>query len=248
MTSGAPYAENTAWCRAQISTMLFADGAYLPAKQVAEDAYKTAPNNYHVLIALAKVRAAYKDYKGAIDAYEKAVAIAPQHEALVALGDLYEVTGRKADAQKQYDLVEAVYNMNKAMGMKGDWAMALFYANHDRNLPEALQMVQEEYKTRPNAAVADSLAWCLYKNGQFTEAKKYAQVALAHGVLDSGYLYHAGMIDLKCNDTTAGQKLLDDCLSLSSQFHPIYARDAEKALREIGAPPRTVAQTTTEKP
>jgi tetratricopeptide (TPR) repeat protein len=56
---------------------------------------------------------------------------------------------------------------------------AKFYADHDRNLDEALAMAQEEYKTRKNVYVADTLAWCYYKAGQIEKAKEYIRIALS---------------------------------------------------------------------
>ena len=82
VNTGAPYAENTAWCRAQLGLMLFGDGQIIAAGQVLEQAEKQTPNNYHVLFALGKVKAARKDYPAAIDLFKRAVAVAPQHDAL----------------------------------------------------------------------------------------------------------------------------------------------------------------------
>ena len=94
--AGGPYAENTAWFRAQLALMLFNNGNLLAAQNTIEAAYKLNPKNYWVLFVSGKVRAAKKDYPGAIDFYKQAVAIAPQHDALAALGDLYRLTGDTA--------------------------------------------------------------------------------------------------------------------------------------------------------
>jgi tetratricopeptide (TPR) repeat protein len=242
--SGAPYAENTAWCAARIAIMLFATGAIQPAEQVASDALKQCPHSYHLLIALGKIRAAREDYPAAIAAYEKAVEITPQHDALVALGDLYSLTGRPDEAKKRYDLVEAVYRMNKSLGMRGDWAMALFYANHDRNLSEALYRIRDEYKTRPNIAVEDALAWCLYKNGRFAEAREYARRALAHGTPEASYRFHAGMIAAKCGDRADARKRLHQVLDINPHFDPADAPAAEAALHQLESGAGTVAVNT----
>src|SRR5262249_24336852 len=148
----------------------------------------------HLLLALGKIRAARQDYPEAIAAYEKAVEIAPQHDALVALGDLYTLTGKPDAAKKHYDLVEAEYKMNKSLGMKGDSAMPPFSANHECTLPAVLHGVGEEYKPRPNVAEEDALAWCLYKSGRFAEAREHARRALRHSTPEASYRFHAGMI------------------------------------------------------
>ena len=163
--AGGPYAENTAWCRAQLALMLMNTGALLPAEQTLQDALKYAPHNYQLLTAMGKLKAAKKDYPAAIANYKQAVEVVPQHDALVALGDLYLLTGKPEEAKQQFALVEATHQLLKANGVRGDMQIAQFYADHDRSLPEALQEEEAEIKSRPNVYVADTLAWCYYKGG-----------------------------------------------------------------------------------
>ena len=65
--AGAPYAENTAWCRAQLALMHLATGNLVAAEQIVEQAMARAPSNYHVLFAQGRVRAARANYAGAIE-------------------------------------------------------------------------------------------------------------------------------------------------------------------------------------
>jgi tetratricopeptide (TPR) repeat protein len=235
IAAGAPYAENTAWCRAQLALMLWNNGALLPAEQVLEAALKQTPNNYHLLTAMGRIKASRKDYRAAIDYYKKAIAIAPQHEAVVALGDLYTLTGKKDEAEKQFALVEEIHKLNKANGVRGDVQMARFYADHDRNLSEALQIAEEEYKARPNVFAADTLAWCYYKNGHYEEAKKTIKKALSQRTPDANILFHAGLIYAKLNNGRLAQQYLYQALSLNSNFHPVYAPVAADTLKQLGA-------------
>jgi tetratricopeptide (TPR) repeat protein len=233
--TGAPYAENTAWCRAQLGKILTATGNVKAAEQVLEDAVKRTPANYHVNAALGEVKAAKKDYPSAIAAYRKAVAAAPQIESLVALGDLYRLTGEPEAAETQFSQVEAIHRLHKANGSLGDRLVALFYADHDRNLPEALRLAQEEYRQFKNVYAADTLAWCLYKNGRYAEAREIMRTALARKTPEAQFLYHAGMIEAKLGDRSAAQKRLYQALSLNPRFHPVSASLAVSALKSLGS-------------
>jgi tetratricopeptide (TPR) repeat protein len=233
--AGGPYAENTAWCRAQLALIAFSNGGYWGADQVLTDALKHNPNNYHLLAAMGRVKAAEKQYDAAIDSYRKAIAIAPQIDAVVALGDLYTVTGKTVEAAQQYALVETIDKLNKANGVRGDMQIALFYANHDRNLPEALRMAEEEYQTRKNVYAADALAWCYYKNGRYTDAKRMIDAALSRKTPEAMFLFHKGMIDARLGDEQAARQTLYEALSLSTNFHPIYAAQAVAKVNELGA-------------
>src|ERR1035438_7776659 len=104
--SGAPFAENTAWCRAQWALMQFAEGSYLSASQLLTEALQAAPNNYHLLAAMGRVKAAIKDYDAAIEYYKRAEDVVPQHEVVVALGDIYTLQGKTQEAAAQYALVD----------------------------------------------------------------------------------------------------------------------------------------------
>lgn len=233
--TGGPYAENTAWCRAQLGLIFFSTGAYLPAQKVLAEGLKSTPNNYHLLAAMGKVKAALRDYKAAISYYEKAIAVVPQLDAVVALGDLYSVTGDTKAAEQKYALVEAIWKLNKANGVRGDIQIAQFYADHDRNLPEALRLAQEEVKTRKNVYVYDTLAWCYYKNGRYAEAKENIELALKKQSPEALFLFHKGLIYGKCGDNQTARTALYQAMSLNAYFHPIYAPVAIAAAKEYGA-------------
>lgn len=243
IAAGAPYAENTAWCRAQLAIMLWSTGAMLPAEQLLHTALAAAPNNYHVLAAMGKIKAAQQDYDAAIDSYKRASAIAPQLEVVIALGDLYRLTGNHEAAAKQEALVEVMHQLNTANGVRDDIAMARFYADRGRHLPEALQTAEAVYTTRPNVFVADTLAWCYYQNGRYEEASKASKKALSQNTPDAMILFHAGMIYAKLGQRPTAQKYLYHALSLHTNFHPVYATVAADTLQQLGSRQTTAEYT-----
>jgi tetratricopeptide (TPR) repeat protein len=72
--------------------------------------------------------------------------------------------------------------------------LALFYADQDMKLPEALELARKELEVRHDIYTWDTLAWVLYKNGRYQEASEAANNALALHTNDSLLLFHAGMI------------------------------------------------------
>lgn len=233
--AGGAYPENRAWCMAQMALLDFAQGAYVPASQILTQGLNEAPNNYHLLAAMGKVKAAMKDYPAAIEYYKKAQAIVPQHEVVVALGDLYKLQGRAAEADEQYLLVDFIRKLNKANGVVGDLQLAGFLADHDRDLSEALQLAEAEYKARPTVYAADTLAWCYYKNGRMPEARKYSLKALSQNTPEAMFLYHRGMILAKAGDMSGARKALYQALSQNPYFEPMGANLAMKEIQELGA-------------
>jgi len=233
--AGGAYPENKAWCIAQMALLDFAQGAYVPAAQMLAEGLKETPNNYHLLAAMGRVKAGLKDFPAAIEYYKRAQDIVPQHEVVVALGDLYTIEGRTDEANQEYRLVDFIRRLNKANGVIGDLQMAQYLADHDKDLEEALRLAETEYKTRPTVYGADTLAWCYYKNGRIPEARKYSLKALSQNTPEAMFLYHRGLILAKAGDIGAARKALYQALSQNPYFEPLGAMAAMKMVQELGA-------------
>ena len=237
VNAGGSYAENTAWARAQLALLLWSQGALLPAEQVLEAALKATPGNHHVLAAMAKIKTARGDYAAAIDHYKRAIAVVPQFETVVALGDLYAVTGQKDEAEKQYALVETINRLNRAAGVRTDLQMAKFYADHDRNVAQAAQEAEAASRTRKTVYAFDTLAWSYCKAGRYEEARSAIRKALAQHTPDAEILFHAGMIYARLGDRVTAQKFLYEALSVNPHFHPAHAATAAATLAQLGGRP-----------
>ena len=118
--------------------------------------------------------------------------------------------------------------------------IARFDADHDRHLPEALQMA-EQNKASQNIHDADTLAWCQYKNGQEDAAKTSIQAALARRTPEAALLFHAGMIYAKAGDRVTGGKCLSHALSLNPYFNLRDAKIAADTLKQLGSLPPTAS-------
>ncbi len=230
--SGAPFAENSAWCRAKLAMMHFNDGALLPAQQVLDPVLKTSTDNPHVLLAAGKIAAANEDIPSAIRNFETILKNGPNHEALVALGDLHAAAGETKLAEEFYVKVEALHAAHLASGAHDHMQMAKFYADHDRNLVEALRMA-EQHKLTKNVIEADALAWVYFKNGDQPRAIEAIKRALSQGTPDPEIHFHAGMIAEAAGDHLSARKHLIQAMGLNPRFHPIQAPIAAKALERI---------------
>jgi hypothetical protein len=98
-------------------------------------------------------------------------------------------------------------------------------------------LAEEEYKHFANVYAADTLAWCLYRNGKYPEAHTMIGKALALRTPDAQILYDAGMIDAKLGNRRVAQKRLYEALSLNPGFNPIGAKEAVATLKDLGSQP-----------
>lgn len=231
--AGSPHRENSAWCRTRLAMMLFYEGALLPAAQVAEQGLKAAPEHIPLLLMLGKIRLAQQDEKAAMLAFESVLKHGENHEALVGLGDLHLMKERKEEAEKYFERVKKLHELNTKQGIHDHTQMARFYADHDRELDQALKFAEEHGQTQ-NIYEADTLAWVCYQKGDFKRARKAIKVAMRAGTPDAEIFYHAGLIAAAVNDKPGAQKLIARALSLNPRFHHIQAARAVKTLDEMG--------------
>ena len=233
--AGAPFAENTAWCRAKLAMMQFHEGAYPAAAEVLEPALAASSRNIHVLLAAGRIAATEHDSPAARKFFTTILEAGPNHEALAALGDLAARDGDAEAAEKYYAQVEALHAAHRAGGVHDHMQMAKFYADHDRNLVEALRMAEQHKLTR-NVVEADVLAWVYFKNGDHVRALEASQRALSRNTPDAEMHFHAGMIAEAAGDRALAQKHLQRALSFNPQFSVRQAPIAAKALERLGGP------------
>lgn len=256
ITAGGPYPENIAWCRAELALMQFHSGAIAAAESEARAALEAAPNNPRCLTIMARILASKNETVRAVELYKKAVAINPSHEALSALVDLYKHQGDEAAAKVWFDRVIAYHGKDEqhSHDKAGDQEkhshhgtnghqhqasedLALFLADHDYRLKDAVQEVEMAYETYQNIKVANAAAWCYYKTGDYRKARLFIDRAMKWKTRDATVLYRGGMIYLKLGDDQKGRDLLNRALSLNPNFHPLHSKTAAATLASLSSKP-----------
>jgi tetratricopeptide (TPR) repeat protein len=223
-------AENLAWTEFMLGEQHFMMGDLAKAEENAAKSLKDFPRYHRALAEMGQIRAAQGRYAEAVQFYKDAIAIIPLPLYLTALGDVYAVSGDKVNAEKQYATVEFIGRLNEINQQVYNRELALFYADHDRKLPEALKLAEKEFEVRHDVYTSDALAWALLKNGQTAKAKDEMEKALRMGTKDALMEYHAGMIYAALGDKPKSAVHLEKALSVNPKFHVIFAADAEKAL------------------
>jgi tetratricopeptide (TPR) repeat protein len=225
--------ESTAWAIWQLGNEYFALGQLPEAEARYLDALNTFPDYYRALAGLAQVRAAQQRYPEAIELYQKAIAIVPLPEYAAALSDVYTRLGRAEEAQKHYDLVEYIGYLNTLNKVLYNRELAYFYADHDRKLPEALDLAKRELEVRKDIYAYDVLAWALYKNDQPHQALAAMTEALKLGTKDARLFFHAGMIHHRLDEHGKAQDYLRRALATNPYFHVLHVEVADRTLKDI---------------
>ena len=155
--------ENLAWVHVQLAQQDFDQGDLKSSEKEAQAALVLYPNYVHALAALGAVRAAQGRWGESIALYSRGQDLLPQVQYVIALGDVYKAAGRGDDAERQYQLVGAIDKLYRANGINTDLQISLFYANHGRNLDEALALARANYAANSGIYAADGLAWVYTK-------------------------------------------------------------------------------------
>lgn len=230
--AGAPFAENTAWCRIRMATMLFHEGAIPPAEDAIRPLLEAGSKNSHLLLLAASIACAKDDLTLAENHYRTLLESGPNQQAYAGLGDLMTAQGKSEEAEKFYLNVEELHASHVLNGVHDHGFMAKFLADHHRNLVEALRMAEERKLTK-NVQEADTLAWVYYKNGMLPQAIAAMKNALSQNTPDPEMHYHAGMIASAYGDLTSAKKHLERALAMNPNFSLIQAPLAVKALEQL---------------
>ncbi|MBT2423548.1 tetratricopeptide repeat protein [Streptomyces sp. ISL-22] len=194
-----------------------------------------ADENYvPALEGRARAQAASGDRAGAVKGLEDVVSRYPLPGPLVALGELYEAAGDRAEAADQYALVDAWTALARAGGVNADLDTALAAADHG-DKASALRAARAEWDRRHTVHTADALAWALHVNGKDEEALPYARRATATGYRNAAFLYHRGIIERATGHAEDAREHLEAALKLNPGFSPLGAREARTALKDLEA-------------
>lgn len=226
--------EANLWAQTQLGHLHFNRGDLEKAERAYQRTLEAKPDYPFAQAGMARVRAAQGRIDEAISLYQSVAARLPLPEFAISLGELYEAIGRSQDAQRQYDLVKAIHQLQASAGVNVDTEAALFEANHGSHPTTALAPARAAYRLRPSLFAADVLAWALYQAGEYEEAQNYSQKALRLGTRDALWYFHAGMIAHARGDEAAAVRHLQQALAINPHFSPLYTSKTRVILEQIG--------------
>ncbi len=236
LNSQAPR-ENVAWAEFRLGELQFNVGDLTKAEIAYRNALRSYAGYHWALGGLAKVRAAQKNYPEAIALYQQAIGVIPLPQYAAALGDVYTALGRTRDAAKQYALVEYTGSLNAINKEIYNRDLALFYADHDLKLPQALELAEREIAVRRDVYTYDVVAWTLYKNGKADVALSVMAEALKLGTKDARLFFHAGMIHSALAHADQARDYLRRALATNPYFHGLQAELAQQTLKTLEGEP-----------
>jgi tetratricopeptide (TPR) repeat protein len=220
--SGSP--GDTAWYRVRLGELFFRTGDLTKAEEQYEAGRKLTPESYLVLEHLAELRAAQGKFDDAIKLYHQVIARAPRAEFFQALGDVYVFMNKPLEARPWHERALAGFENSIRQGNAHYYHhLAGFYCDAQENPTEALRWARKDLDVRHSVYAHDTLAWALYKNGEFTHASAEMSRALSLGTQDAHLFFHAAMIYSRAGDIERGSALLKQVLAVNPHYNSFHA-------------------------
>ncbi|MGH9649907.1 MAG: tetratricopeptide repeat protein, partial [Terriglobales bacterium] len=208
--------EDQAWILTHVAHLELMRGNAEAADQILQQALGFFPDYHYALANLAKVRAAQKKYGEAAELLERRYRNAPHPENLFDLAEALELAGRKQEAGRAFAEFEQKARKEMEKWDNSNRELAFYYADHAGNPAEALKVARLEAARRSDVNTLHALAWALYANGNYSEARTQMEKALAVGIRDARFFLHAGEIAWKQGDRTAAERYLRQAEALKS--------------------------------
>jgi len=229
--------EQTEWTRVALGHLYEVSGDTARARGYYLMSLAARPGYAYALAGLGRMAAARKDYATAIKDYQQARALVKDYAFTDELTDLYRLNGQPAEANKMAEesidmLASAAKEAdnNEQMGHYADRELAYAYLKTNE-LDKALAHAKIEYGRRPdNIDVNETMAWVLYKRGEYAEAQKYMQVARRTGAQNPVLLGRAGLILTKLGKTAEGQALIEKSLKTAPYLNTDVEIEGKKML------------------
>ena len=229
--------EQTEWTRVALGHLHEVRGDTARARGYYGMALAARPGYAYALAGLGRMAAAQRNYPAAIKYYQQARILVKDYAFTDELTDLYRLNGQAAESRKMAEesidmLANAAQQAddNEQMGHYADRELAYAYLKTNE-LDKALAHAKIEYDRRPdNIDVNETMAWVLYKRGEFPAAHKYMQVARRTGSQNPVLLARAGLILTKVGQAAAGQALIEKSLKTAPYLDAEVAAEGRKLL------------------
>jgi tetratricopeptide (TPR) repeat protein len=195
------------------------------------DALDIRGGDLAALIGLARIDAFEGRIDAAIDGSRRAIAIAPQPEALALLGDLLALRApTDPDAADAYDTVRFIERLGDLRAATYDRQLLRFELDHGGVFTDVLARATDSTAQRPDWSGHDTVAWALYRLGRYEEAAASIAAARTLGADDARLRFHDGAIRMARGDAADGARLLRSALDLGPALELIERAEASRLL------------------
>lgn len=205
--AGLPGSEEASWAGNTLGMLYENNGDLKNAELTYKQVLTQRPSYAFVMAGLARIAKSKGNYDQAIAMLDQAVNTMPEFSFYEDMADVYIAKGQPEKAKELYTKVIGMLKEDAASGHYADMELAKAYL-HLGDINNALTYATTEYNRRPeNIDVNSTMAWVLYKKGDYAGAQQYMQKATRMNTLNAELLYKAGIIEAAAGNTAKGNEL-----------------------------------------
>jgi tetratricopeptide (TPR) repeat protein len=230
VSAGGGVPENVAYVQTLLGDLLMDAGRISSARQAYREALSSVPGHLPARAGLARVDVARGRLAVAGRKLRQVTKRLPLPTYLTPLAEIGFARGRKAQAERDLQLVRVQRRLLQAAGTRTDADLVLFEADHGS--PErAVRFGRQVFAAAPGVRSEDALGWALTRAGRPEEGLGHALRSLRLGSVDASFHYHAGMAAKQAGEARIARRELRRALRLNPSFSPLHAQRARRALR-----------------
>jgi tetratricopeptide (TPR) repeat protein len=208
--------EDLAWILTQMADLDLSTGNVSGADKLLQSALGKFPNYYLALESEARVRVAQQKFEEAVNVLRARDQNFPTLESKYALAKILDAAGQAKEANEIFADFEHAAHMRIDSPENANLELIQYYLGRGKKPAEALRISQIEIARHRDVETIDAYAWALSMNGQNRQAQNEIAAALAVGVRNASFFYHAGAIAARLNDTSSATRYLTESLQLNS--------------------------------
>jgi tetratricopeptide (TPR) repeat protein len=148
---------------------------------------------------------------------------------LMKLGEIYE---KQKDSLKARDAYEKLLAKNPEF-VPALNNLAYLYADKLNNVDKAYELARKARQLRPDASVADTLGWVLYKKGDYQQAQTLFQESAGKLPQNSDVQFHLGMASYMMGQADTARAAFQQALKGTANFEG--KEEAQRRLSLLGA-------------
>ena len=225
----APSAPNVVYVIAESK-----EGTLFRSDEAAENALELFPDYHYALAELGHIRMAQGKSDEAVSLFEARYRMAPHPENLYELAKAKRRAGggTEADAANLFSEFERLAILESEANDNANRELVFYYADVANDSSAALGIARLASGRRQDVFTLDAYAWALFRSGSAEEAWEQMETALAPGIQDAKFLYHAGCIRAALADSERATRYWERSIRLDPYSE--VAAAAKRALDEHG--------------
>ena len=228
-------AEELAWILTQMAGLQLSAGNVDGTDKLVHSALEKFPHYYLALECRARVQMAQQRAAEAVMVLRERNQNFPSAESLYALAKALEGAGQTAEADAAKAEFERIARSRIQASENANPTLVRYYLSRGQNSAEALRIARIEIARRQDVDTLDAYAWALYGAGQYREAQNEIARALAVGIREAAFYYHAGAIAARLNDRVSAARYFDESLKVNPSSE--WAGAAREGLEKLPPTP-----------